>query len=120
MEIDDQFFRRNRRFLKSSVNKPSRSEEVLEENTKEAVDPVAQAIAGAVPNELQLDESAAGEEQPTLETEPNTHPDPAQQFVRGRESAKSIQDTKRSDLQIPSTVSGFHETLTLNILCVCS
>ena len=41
MDIDDQLVRRNRRFLKPSVNKPSRLEEVLEENTKEAEGAVA-------------------------------------------------------------------------------
>ena len=83
VDIDDQLVRRNHRFLKPSVNKPSCSEEVLEENTKEVEGPVAQATAAG---ELQQDESAAEEErdeQPTLETEPNTHQDPAQKLVQG-------------------------------------
>ena len=64
-------------------HKLSYPEEVLEENTKEAEGPVAQATAAEVPNELQQDESAAEEVQPTLETEPNNYPDPAQKLVRG-------------------------------------
>ena len=81
VDIDDQLVRRNRRFLKPSVNKPSCLEEVLEENTKEVEGPVAQATAAG---ELQQDESAAEEEReepPTLETEPNNHP--AQKLVQG-------------------------------------
>ena len=41
VDIDDQLVRKNRKFLKPSVNKPSCLEEVLEENTKEVEGPVS-------------------------------------------------------------------------------